>query len=90
MKAKSSPLLGWASGGDVPSVPSVDSGSELEWSWPVLRGSRAPPCVSPEVTSVAEDGEDGRRLGGCFHGNAALSGDGDSGARLQGEEEREK
>lgn len=86
MKEKSSSLFAeQASGGGSPSVPSVDSRSVLERSTLVLRWSLEPSCWSPaEVASVWEDNEDKRLLEGCFRAEVALlSGDGDSGAKLQ-------
>lgn len=86
MKEKSSSLFAeQASGGGSPSVPSVDSRSVLERSTLVLRWSLEPSCWSPaEVASVWEDSEDKRLLEGCFRAEVALlSGDGDSGAKLQ-------
>lgn len=57
----------------------------LDRSTLVLRCSLEQSCWSPaEVTSVWEDSEDRRLLGGCFQAEAALlSGDGDSGAKLR-------
>lgn len=57
----------------------------LDWSTLVLRCSLEQSCWSPaEVTSVWEDSEDRRLLGGCFQAEVALlSGDGDSGAKLR-------
>lgn len=55
------------SGGASLSIPSVDSRSVLDWSTLVLRCSLEQSCWSlAEVTSVWEDSEDRRLLGGCF------------------------
>lgn len=83
MKEKSSsPSAGQTSDGGGPSGPSVDSSSELERSTLELRRSLELSCCSTDVDSVYED----KWLpGGCFPADAALlSGDGDSGPKLQG------
>lgn len=91
MKEKSSALLaGQVSGPGGPSLPSVESSSALERSTLVLRCSLDESCGSAaEAVSVWEDREDRRLLGGCFHAVVLLSGDGDSGATLQGRERAE-
>lgn len=83
MKEKSSPLFGEQVSS--PSVPSLDPRSVLERSTLVLRWSLEQSCWSPaEVASVWEDSEDKRLLEACFRADVTLlSGDGDSGGRLQ-------
>lgn len=86
MKEKSSSLsTEQTSDGGSPSGPSVDSSSELERSTLELRLSLELSRCSTDVDSVYED----KWLpGGCCPVDAALlSGDGDSGPKLQGKTE---